>query len=416
VSEKVFFELALVQIAILVIASRVLGEVFIRFKLPVIVGEIVAGIILGPAILGILYVNPEIKLFIALGIYLLLFLVGFEEVDLKNVARALHPKNVLAALTSFLVPFIMYCYFLPFYLGEEWAVSVLVASVLALTSIGVVVRCLTDLNLLNTVEGANLINIAILSEVLGLIVASITLELMLYPDANGYYLLPVKIVAFFVLAAFIGYHVAPLIIREVENKFKVKEASFAALITLILLFSAAAVMAGLHGIFGALILGFMLSRKRDDFIINRSVQQLKGFAYGIFIPIFFAGIGLYVTLDFLSLNFLTIVSFALIILAGKLLGGYLGSRILALRGKPGVLTMGQLCKGGVELAILSLALALEVITRELYSFIVIMVILLAVLSSISLNILGSYKYEDLNLPERVDLRLRKSQTYKKRDK
>jgi len=389
---ELIFEITLFHIAVLIIVSRCFGEVFARLKLPAVAGEIITGILLGPAVLGLIFVNPDIKLFIALGIYFLLFFAGFEEIDLADLAKAMRLKTLVAAIMSLLVPFSIFLPFLLMYLGGEVAANILAAIVLALTSMGVVLRCVADFKITGTASGVNLVNMAMLNELFGLLAASLALEALLYPSTDEYYFLlsrSLKVIAFFFLAGLAGYYVVPSLIRKAEELLKIREASFAVLIASILVFSYGASVAGLHGVFGALTLGFALSTAKGDPIISKTVQQLEGFAHGIFIPIFFAGAGLYVTKDFLALSPLAILLLSAVIIGGKLLGGYIGSRILLPRKISGMVALGLLAKGGVELAILPFAMVFGALTNELYSFIVVLMILMMIVSAISIRALAA---------------------------
>jgi Kef-type K+ transport system membrane component KefB len=274
------------------------------------------------------------------------------------------------------------------WLGVEPVLNALIASALALTSLSVVLRCVVDLGMVRSPEGMNLLSMTILNEFVGLLVASIALEFLLRPEVGGLITLLLRVVVFFALAGVVGYFAVPSVIKAVERAFKVKEASFATLVALILLFSYLATRAGLHGALGALTLGFALSRARDDPVVSRTVGQLKGFAHGIFIPIFFAGAGLYVTREFLFIDPLAAAMIALIVPAGKLFGGYVGSRILPIGARSPAVTFGLLAKGGVELAILPLAVEMGALSTELYSFAVLLIVAMTVAASALLNFYG----------------------------
>ena len=282
------------------------------------------------------------------------------------------------------------------WLGIELLPSVLVASVFALTSLSVVLRCLVDLGIAKTPEGVSLLSTTILNEFMGLLVAGIALELLVRPGGEVLAMLPIKIVAFFALAALVGHFLVPRLITGVEKTFRVREASFATLIALILLFSYFATLVGLHGAIGALVLGFTLSRAKNDPIVAKSVEQLKGFAYGIFIPIFFAGAGLYVTLDFLEIDPLAAATIVLMVPVGKLVGGYLSMWVLPVKRRSPAIAYGQLAKGGVEFAILSLAVEAAALSTKLYSLTVLLIMGLTIAASTLLSIYVSSRRDWLS--------------------
>lgn len=392
----VSLEAVLLHLAILIVASRGLGEVFARLGQSAIVGEILAGVLLGPAVLNLMGVSMDIWLFTVLGIYFLLFLAGYEEIDLSYLATAMRPRTLFAAVVSLFVPLSLYLVVLHHWLGIELLPSVLVASVFALTSLSVVLRCLVDLGIAKTPEGVSLLSTTILNEFMGLLVAGIALELLVRPGGEELAMLPIKIVAFFALAALVGHFLVPRLITGVGKTFRVREASFATLIALILLFSYFATLVGLHGAIGALVLGFTLSRAKNDPIVAKSVEELKGVAYGIFIPIFFAGAGLYVTLDFLEIDPLAAATIVLTVPAGKLVGGYLSMWVLPAKRRSPAIAYGQLAKGGVEFAMLSLAVEAAALSTKLYSLTVLLIMGLTIAASTLLSIYVSSRRDWLS--------------------
>ncbi|RLF13091.1 MAG: hypothetical protein DRJ62_00775 [Thermoprotei archaeon] len=378
-------ELALLYIAVLIVVSRVLGEAFLRIKQPAIIGELLAGMILGPMMFGFIEVLPEIELFILLGVYFLIFLAGYEEINVEELVKAMRIRVIASSMISFFTPFTLCLLVFSQVMGMAWAPSLLLSSVMALTSLGVVVRIVSDLRIAGVKLGLNLINMSILSEFMGLLIASASTQMLVQGEQGDYAFMAVKVLSFFLTSGLAGYFLVPRLIRRVERIFKVKAASFATLIAIVLLFSYLSSLAGLHGVFGALIMGFALSRTKWDPVIRGTVDQLKGFAYGIFIPLFFAGAGLYVTRDFMKLDVLAAVAVALAVVVGKLVGGFVSSKLMRVEHRS-LIALGQLAKGGVEIAILSFALSIEAVSIELYSYIVLLIFFLTIAASTSLNL------------------------------
>jgi len=380
-------ETALLYIASLIIASRMLGELFVRARQPAMAGEILAGMILGPMMLGVVRVIPEIRLFIALGIYFLLFLAGYEEIDLGELLKAMRLDVIISSTISFFMPFALCLAVFNVVLAIDFALSALLSSVMALTSLGVVVRMASDLQMLRGKYGLKLTGMAVLNEVMGLLLASAVLEVLIHEEVPGYAAIAIKTLLFFSLAGLIGYFIVPRVVRKTEVAFKVEAASFATLIAIILMFVYLSSLAGLHGVLGSLIVGFAMSRMKWDPVIAKTVDQLKGFAHGIFIPLFFAGAGLYVTRDFLEMEVFVACTIALIFILSKIGAGLIVSRLMAVEQRL-VVTLMQLAKGGVEVALLSFALSLDLVSSEVYSYITILVLLSTVISS---SILKVYK-------------------------
>lgn len=378
-------EMALLYIALLIVASRLLGELFVRARQPAMAGEILAGMILGPMMLGMVKVIPEIKLFIVLGIYLLMFLAGYEEIDIEELLKAMRLDVVISSIMSFFMPFALCLTVFNVVLAMDFALSALLSSVMALTSLGVVVRIASELQILRGKYGLRLTGMAVLNEMMGLVLASAVLEMLIHEGAPGYAVMVIRVPLFFLLAGLIGYFIVPKVIRKTEMVFKVKAASFAMLMAIILMFAYLSSLAGLHGVLGSLIAGFAMSRMKWDPIIVKTVDQLKGFAHGIFIPLFFAGAGLYVTRDFLGMEIFAACMIALVFILSKIGAGLIISKLMVAEQKL-VITLMQLAKGGVEIALLSFALSLGLVPIELYSYIIILILLLTVISSSILKV------------------------------
>ena len=133
----------ILQVAIVLIAARIMGELAAYLRAPSVIGEIVAGLVLGPTLLG--FVEPEglIRILAEIGIILLLFQVGLET-DISELASS-GMKSIVVAIAGFVLPFIS-CFALSYYWFElDFLVSSLIAGTMTATSIGITMRTLSDL-------------------------------------------------------------------------------------------------------------------------------------------------------------------------------------------------------------------------------------------------------------------------------
>ena len=164
----------LLQIALILISARVFAEIATRFNIPSIIGELCAGIILGPTVFGLIAPSDALKLLAEIGIILLLFEVGLET-DLERLARA-GPRAVVVALFGFVIPFLLgfgmsyYVFDLPI------LVSLFIGGTLTATSIGVTVRILADLGRHRSSEGQIVLGAAVVDDVLGVFLLAILYE------------------------------------------------------------------------------------------------------------------------------------------------------------------------------------------------------------------------------------------------
>ncbi|MDH5765569.1 MAG: cation:proton antiporter, partial [Gammaproteobacteria bacterium] len=149
-----------IQLLVILLAARLLAEIAVRINVPAVIGELAAGIILGPSLLGYLEPNEVIRLLAEIGIILLLFEVGLET-DVRRIMRTGH-KSFLVALMGFFVPFVL-GFAASYWLFElSVLVALFVGGTLTATSIGITVRVLADVNRQNENEGQIVLGAAVL--------------------------------------------------------------------------------------------------------------------------------------------------------------------------------------------------------------------------------------------------------------
>lgn len=374
---------ALFQLLFLLFAVKVMGEGFERLGAPAILGEILAGVVF-----VVLFPDParEVLAFLSeLGAIFLLFTAGYGEV---------HLKDLKAASVSALIPTlfqIVFAFAFGFGIGQLFSLSFLeslfVAVAFSPTSIGVVVRTLIDLDYLSSRPGTVMLSSAILDDIIGIFLLSIVVTFARFnrvPTAAQTFLLVGKILAFLAIMYLLGKYLFPHIF-EAARKMHTKEAIFA-FVVMVALFSAyLAELFGLHAVIGAFIGGVLISEiplaKLQD------VQsKVNGLAHGLLIPLFFAFIGLSIDPATLGGAGLFTLSVTLAALFGKLIGGFLGSRVIGFDFYDSLIFgIGVMPRAGVELVVLSIGRSLGIISPEVFSAIVLMVAASIIVSPLCLK-------------------------------
>ncbi len=142
-------------LGVLIIGSKVFEEIFVKLRQPGILGNVIAGLVLGPSVLAIVKPTIEIELFISLGIFFLFFLVGIEEIDFAGLISSLRRRIFYTAAIGFLIPFLLIFYFsLNFNLNTFSSLAL--AAVIGLSSLGVVAKSLSDIGRLRPNRFRNL--------------------------------------------------------------------------------------------------------------------------------------------------------------------------------------------------------------------------------------------------------------------
>lgn len=341
----------LLSIALIVLFAKISEEVCIRIKQPSIIGYIVTGILLGPSVLSAISPAPTIKLFIDLGVVFLFFLIGFEEIDVSSLIAVFRRRLFYAAVMALAFPIIIsYLFLIQFGFSEVAAFAI--ASVFSVTSLGVLAKVLCDLGFIKKPLGLMTFTVGAIVEFLSIIVVSVSMKMYAAPEnfASDFILLIISIVSYFAVAIVFGIYLVPGIISILKRYGRAKESSLGVLIGVILLFVVTAENSGLHGSIGALLLGIALSPLSKE-LHSEITKGMEGIAYGLFVPIFFVGIGLYFEPSFLSLPLSLIAGIILLNTAGKFLCSLFATKVAGVPA-PLPISLGLMSKGAVDIALM----------------------------------------------------------------
>lgn len=363
--------------------AKVFGEIIERTGFPSILGEIFAGVFL-----GLLWFEPggEVLSFLAeLGAIFLLFTAGYLEVNLNELRKASR-MALTPTIFGMTVPFLL-GYLLGQTFGFGFPESLFMGVAFSPTSIGVVVKTLIDLKYLSSRPGSVMLTSAIFDDIIGIFILAIVVTIATINQLpSGIHLLLIagRLAGFMVIIAVLGFKVYPWLFNLV-HRMHVKEGIFA-FVVMVALFSAyLAEVFGLHAVIGAFIGGALLSD--IPFAKIESVQRkVSGLAYGIFVPIFFAFIGLSVDLGAAQTAGLFTVLVIVLALAGKLIGGFVGSKLIGFEFRESLIFgIGMMPRAGVELVVLSVGKGMGLITYEVFSAIVLMVVVSVIVSPMLLK-------------------------------
>lgn len=393
----------ILSLLIILVSARIFAEIFSYMKIPPVLGEVFAGIIIGPSLLGIVEVNEIIKILAEVGIILLLFEVGLET-DIKKLQKE-GMKSVTVALFGAIVPFLG-GFMISYYIFElPLVTSLFVGGTLTATSIGITVRVLKDLGKERTTESQIVVGAAVLDDVIGVILLVILADFALTGQVNLENTIKIIIlVAFFFATAPALAAVMSKFIHIYDLKYR-KLPGFipTIIISLILFFSYIAHLFGAPEIIGAFAAGIALSRrfflpfgialKADPHFVEKLESQMRPLIY-LFTPIFFVTVGLSMNLkeiDFGSSTF-WLLTFSLLIIAiiGKVGGAYLIKGVSNL--KRLIIGTSMVPRGEVGLIFAELGRTAKVFTNEIYSAVVFIVILTTLIPPFIMKYL--FKLED----------------------
>ena len=170
------FELPFFASLLLLLAvARFFGEIMERLKQPAMIGEILAGIMLGPSLLNIIHRTDELKVISELGVFLLIIIAGLE-INIEGILKSMKGRNIVISLLAFFVPFLSGILVGQFYNLDEMA-TIFIGLCIAITALPVSIRILMDYGKLNTSLGQKIISIAIFDDILALTILGIILDL-----------------------------------------------------------------------------------------------------------------------------------------------------------------------------------------------------------------------------------------------
>ena len=324
-----------VLILLLVILAKMFGEILARFKLPAMVGEILAGVILGPSVLHLVSSSNDMKIISDLGVFMLIIIAGLE-IDVEDVINSIRGRKAWVAVMGYLIPIILGLAVGKYFFNDRMII-IFIALCIAVTALPVSIRILMDLCRLHSEVGRKIISTAIFNDVISLFILGVLLDLN--TNVSGYkelaYMLSITIIKFltFVLLIIIMYY----LFKKTKNKIlivnkkfdsllvylKGRESNFAVIMVFILIFASISELLGLHFIIGAFFSAIVLNKTilgEENF--EHFHKTTTSMTFGFLAPIFFALIGVELAVFSID-NYLLLVVIILTAFISKISGGYI---------------------------------------------------------------------------------------------
>ncbi|MEM3402775.1 MAG: cation:proton antiporter [Candidatus Hadarchaeales archaeon] len=382
----------LLYLALILIAPKVGGAIFSRLKQPAVVGEIIAGILIGPSVAGWLSSqilglplcldpsSPAGKvagMLSQIGIILLLFLAGLS-VDVKEFRKAGKPASVIAAtgaLTAFALGFGAASLF-----GWGLLEAAFAGGVLMATSVGITVRTLLEINELHSKPGIAILGAAVIDDVFGIIALTIlagvaTASVSVLDVAQILALMA----AFFLCAGIAGFRLIPKIITYL-GRLRAEEVVLSGALAVTFIVSALAEKVHIAAITGAFLVGMMARKTPMGALLREKVSTV---GYGFFIPIFFVLAGAEVDLPALLNVSLLAIGFLAIAMFDKILGCGGGALLSGFSPRDSLkVGVGMMPRAEVALIMASVGLQAGAVGQALYSMTVLVVLVTSIVSPV----------------------------------
>lgn len=359
----------ILMLLIVLTATKLAGDLTVRLGQPSVLGKLIVGIIVGPAVLGWVTNGEIVRDMAEVGVILLMFIAGLET-DLEQLKQN-WKASVAVALGGIILPFIG-GYLGGTALGMDQGQSLFIGLLLCATSVSISVQTLKDLGQLSSREGTTILGAAVVDDVLVVILLAFMLSLLGAgtEQASLGWIVGKKVI-FFAGAIAAGIYVVPLLMRWLAP-LKVSEAVISAALIICFAFSYAAEQLGVAGIIGAFAAGIAISQ--TDF--KQEVEhRLEPIAYGIFVPVFFVSVGLEVTFAGLGQHVGFMLLFSVIAIVTKLFGCMLGARMTGFGRRSAFgIGSGMVSRGEVALIIATAGLEGALFDAALFTPLVIVII------------------------------------------
>jgi Kef-type K+ transport system membrane component KefB len=383
----------IISLGILLFAAKLMAELFHRIKLPIVLGELLAGIIVGPFALGGLYLvngeplvnlNETIRHVGEISAIVILFIAGLHITprEFLRGGTAAFTVGSIGVIVPFFVGYYVFTSF-----GVEALQSTLIATALTATSIAISIQVLSELGRINAPEARLILGAAIVDDILAIAVLSVVTTMVqtgnLAPNIVDITFLILKILGIFAALLIATIFIIPRVLH-VERLWKSKGSVEG--ITTAAFFAAAGIAAavGLSPIVGAFAVGMAVAS-------TRVIKQMEGYVSKleiIFAPLFFAIIGAQVDLRGINVNVLYLAgAIVAVAIVTKLAGCGLPALIfLKNRGKAMKVGIGMISRGEVGLIVAGVGVSSGVLSNDIYTTVIIMVALTTIITPLWLKV------------------------------
>ena len=390
--------LVLKDLAIIIIAAKVCGIIARKLHAPQVVGQIIAGLLIGPCVLGFVSQTDFLMQMAEVGVILLMFSAGLET-DLKELLKT-GPVAFLIACAGVFIPLICGAVFYMAFYGfapwgsEEFYKAVFVGTILTATSVSITVQALKDMGKLKGKVGTTILSAAIIDDVIGIIVLTFVIGFK-NPESSVSSVI-ISTILFFVLAVGVGF-ISYKIFKWVDKRYPhTRRIPIAGLAYCFILSYVAEKYFGIADITGAYVAGIILCSIDDSSYIESKVDINS---YMLFGPIFFASIGLKTNIDNITVGILLFsIGFVIVGLLGKIVGCGLMAKACKFSWHDSVkIGVGMMTRGEVALIVAQKGLSAGLLEPVYFTS----VILLIIVSSIATPIVLKFLYSKDKEPEKV---------------
>lgn len=360
----------LLTLIIILTGTKLAGQLSIRLGQPAVLGKLLIGILLGPAMLGWINDSAIFQEFSNLGVLLLMFLAGLET-DADQLKANWKP-SVAVAVLGIIIPFIS-AFGVGSLFGFGFNGSIFLGVLFSATSVSITVQVLKEMGVMQSQEATTILGAAVVDDILVVTLLAFVMSFMGTEASQvSVPLLIAKKILFFLVAFVAGIYLVPKFL-QLFSKFKVTVPVTAAALIICFGFAYFGELLGMAGIIGTFLAGLFISQTPFKEEIEASVDPI---ANGLFVPFFYVSVGLSISFDGVWSQMWLLIVCTVIAILSKLLGGYLGARMTGFQSDSAFsIGAGMVSRGEVALIIGTTGLSSGLLAENYYTTIIISVIL-----------------------------------------
>ncbi|MCR5327853.1 MAG: cation:proton antiporter [Saccharofermentans sp.] len=382
----------LLDIALILLTAKVFGIIARKLHAPEVVGEIIAGLLIGPAVLGLVKQSDFISQMAEIGVIMLMFEAGLST-DMKKLKQT-GLKATAIAFAGVFAPLVLGALLFMSFYGFGWIDSenfikgLFIGTLMAATSVSITVAALKELGKLSSTVGTTIVSAAIIDDVIVIVV--LTFVLSARGSGSSVWITMLKALLFFAIAIISGFIVYK-IFKWLDARYEhTRRIPIAALVYCIIMAYVAERFFGIADITGAYVAGVVLCNLHDVKYVERKVDVSS---YMVFAPIFFAGIGLKVSFESMNPTLLLFsLAFVAVALLSKIIGCGSASKLCRFKWNDSLkIGIGMMTRGEVALITAQKGLNAGLITSDYFTAVILMILVSSILAPVLLKILYKSK-------------------------
>lgn len=363
----------------ILLATQLVSHLFARWGIPDVIGQILVGVVAGPAMLNWVHQTEMINEFQEIGVIILMFIAGLES-DLNLLKKYLKPA-VVVALMGMILPVVVMGLTADLF-GMQWFESLFVGVIFSATSVSISVAVLREYQQLDSKEGATILGAAVADDIGGVIALSVLISMMRGQGFDGEQNMSLGLTIFLQLLFFVGTYLlvkflAPYLMHASQRLLTIAAPAVAAMI-ICLTMAALADKVGLSGAVGAFFAGIAIGNTKTSEVVNQSFVPL---GYALFIPVFFVNVGLSMRLDHFVDSLLFIIVMTILACLTKLLGCGGGAKMMGFDFNSSyVIGSGMVARGEMALITAQIGYEAHLLSEKYYSDVITVIVLATILA------------------------------------